>query len=153
MRPVLWVLALLLSWQSVAAAAQPVDVVAQAAQRAGVPLLWHRAGTLTPAGRAMLQQLLRADERGLVPEDYGAQQLQSLAQSTEAEAQTRLDRLLSQSAVAMAAHLQRGRVSPAAAGYQLPVPAEVADPADTLVTLAGSSDVAAGSATSAGTGS
>ena len=143
MRPLPWVCAVMLSVMSVAPAAQPVDVVAVTVERAGVPLLWHRGGALTPAGTAMLQQLWRADERGLNPDDYGVGQLQALSLRADAASQAELDRQLSQAALSMAAHLQRGRVSPAAAGYQLPAPAQVTDPVQTLQALAGSNDVAA----------
>ena len=131
-------------WSAVAAAAMPpMDPVEQARERAGTPALWHREGALTPAGRALLAQLAAADERGLNPADYDVQTLQALATAHDAASQATLDRRLSQAAVLLATHLQRGRVTPAAAGYQLPLPAPAEDPVATLLALSGSTDLPA----------
>ena len=140
---VLLLVCLLLGCSSAVLAQAPADPVVQAYQRAGVTALWHRAGALTPTGNALLQQVLAAEQRGLHPADYSAQLLLTLSTQKDVASQAQLDRQLSQAALRLISHLQRGRVSPAAAGYKLPVPVDVLDPVDTLVSLATSTDVAA----------
>ncbi|MET0987507.1 MAG: L,D-transpeptidase family protein [Steroidobacteraceae bacterium] len=115
----------------------------------------------TPAGRtfwssnaswsqahAMVRTLQHADLFGLRPNDYCAEALQESvrelsAGSTSAESAERFEVGLSMASLRLILHLQRGRVSPRDAGFDLSFPMQRLDPAQALDELSHARDLTA----------
>ncbi|MET0658464.1 MAG: L,D-transpeptidase family protein [Steroidobacteraceae bacterium] len=114
----------------------------------------------TPAGRAfwsdasrkqahaMIHALQDADLFGLRPGDYCAEALAESArelsgESTSAESAARFEVGLSVASLRLILHLQRGRVSPADAGFNLSFPVQQLDPAAALAELSNARDLTA----------
>ncbi|MCS6947824.1 MAG: peptidoglycan-binding protein, partial [Steroidobacteraceae bacterium] len=114
-------------------------------------LLWFAAGKPTAAASALIAELQRADERGLVPEDYAARELADrIAAATRAGAaaldgaqQRELDRRLSLAVARFVSDLHAGRVAPRDVGHDLDVPHAALDLTVALRALANASDVRA----------
>ena len=118
------------------------------ARQAYAPL-WYRRGRLTPAGRALVQQLQVVNERGLLMADYDGPLLAQLtadidhAQSATAAETARLDVTLSVAAARLATDLHEGRVDPGRIGHELDIRRPVFDAAAAVAALATAPDVAA----------
>ena len=99
---------------------------------------WLRP-TPTAQARAVIEFLLNTHSLGLQPADYCADELHTaaahLSVASPTEDQTTFDRALSIAAVRLALHLERGRVTPAQAGFDLPTRATPFDSRELLVAL------------------
>jgi len=109
------------------------------------PLLWSRAGVVTPQARALVSTLESADRYGLSAESYQAAELaaalaaDTAAKPTAAELR-RLDLALTGAALALVRHLHYGRIDPRAAGFDMPKrPADI-DAAAIVAQLAAGED-------------
>src|SRR5579871_5503896 len=117
-------------------------------QANGYRMLWSSGGKLTPAASALLDQLRRAADRALAPEDYDAPQLSAAAQTLGSptappEQWALFDARLSIAALRFVSDLHFGRVSPAPVGHNLTVERGSLDVPAALARIAGSEDVAA----------
>lgn len=109
-------------------------------------LLWFEGVRPTPQARALLQALSNAESFGLRSNDYALPAPhesvdRALRGAADAALRARIDASLTASASRFVAHLHRGRVSPKAAGFDLPVSS--LDPDVVVQQLAGSPDVEA----------
>ena len=118
------------------------------AEQAFVPL-WYRKGRLTPAGKALVDQLQAVDQRGLLLADYDGPELAQLTrdidykQSATAGDVASLDVALSITAARLAADLHEGRVDPGLVGHELEVHRPAFDAAAAVAALATAQDVEA----------
>lgn len=113
---------------------------------AGEQLLWFQDNRLTGAGEQLLNQLSRADERGLEVSDYDAAALRNQTRDVSAGSVTevaRLDAEISRVASRIVLDLHQGRVKPSDLGYDLDVKRAPFDVGAIVSQLALSSDVAA----------
>lgn len=127
--------------------------VAQLYAGAGARRYWSGPAGVTPTGRAVLEELALAGQRGLRPADYDAEGLAARAASLaglvqhgtapDAASLAGFDHDLSRAAARFIAHLQQGRVRPQAAGYALDVPRAPLDLAAAVAALAASNAPAA----------
>lgn len=115
-----------------------------AAAAAAAPT-WFQNGRLTAAGVQLLDELGRADQRGLVPADYDAIGLQLRAKQAAARGGAALegvDAELSAAAARIALDLHQGRIKPSEVGYDLDLKRAPFDTAAAVKSLASSSNVA-----------
>ncbi|HEV8599626.1 MAG TPA: L,D-transpeptidase family protein [Gemmatimonadales bacterium] len=97
---------------------------------ANMPLWLNASGDLRTVGKAAIQLLINADKDGLRPEDYAANQLESLAQRTGAEKSAapdtvgRLDAGLSLALLRYLRDIHAGRVNPRSVGLAMQPPRE-----------------------------
>lgn len=112
---------------------------------AGGAPVWFQNGRLSAAGVQLLDELARADQRGLVESDYDAAGLQLHAKQAMAAggaAVERVDAELSTAAARIASDLHQGRIKPSEVGYDLDLKRAPFDAAAAVRALAGSSNVA-----------
>lgn len=114
---------------------------------AAEPLLWVHDGRPTSQAQQLRQALKEAERHGLERESYRSDltdsELQSVASgTTDARLLNRYERDLSELAARFVTHLRYGRVSPRAAGFDLPAAAP-GDTAEELRQLAGASSIEA----------
>ncbi len=110
-------------------------------------LLWFSNAGPTASGRALLEQIRRADQLGLPSADYPANAILYRAfavagdplQQDEWQA---LDVALSFTAARFLTHLHSGRIDPRTVGHDLDVPHAALDLVTALTALANTSDVA-----------
>ena len=125
------------------------DAVAQVYELRGHERLWFVGGRLTPAGRSTVEELRRAEARGLDPQDYESARLAASIAALDARpfaesaAIDALDFSLSLAAAQLGADLHSGRVNPRDVGYELDVPQAKLDVGGMLTELATSANVAA----------
>lgn len=118
------------------------------ARRAGTPL-WSRSGAPTAQAQALLDTLHAAGSYGLLPEDYGTENLSATLGSLQTDRSAKpsqwlaFDVELSNAALMFLHDLHFGRVNPHAARFDMPVRQEHFDDALYLQQLAGSSNPAA----------
>ncbi len=108
--------------------------------------VWFAHRALTPAGAGLLQELTEVERRGLIASDYEGARLAGLiraASTQDAMSLARLDVALSVTAARLASDLHRGRVSPAAVGYDLDIANTSFDAASAVIALASSRNTAA----------
>ena len=118
--------------------------VEAAYQQTAGELLWHKDAALSATGRALLTELVNAEQRGLRSADYDATALARRALAPQdAVSRAALDHELSNAAALLITHLQRGRVRPEQVGYTLALPPSSSDPAAALAALARSTDLSA----------
>jgi murein L,D-transpeptidase YcbB/YkuD len=113
---------------------------------AGGEPVWFQNGRLSAAGVQLLDELARADQRGLLVADYETAGLQSrIAQATATRgiALERADAELSAVAARIALDLHQGRIKPSEVGYDLDLKRAPFDTAAAVRSLASSSNVAA----------
>jgi murein L,D-transpeptidase YcbB/YkuD len=111
----------------------------------GTPV-WFQNGRLGTPGVQLLDELARADQRGLVVSDYDAAGLQLRVKQAAAAggpALAHVDAELSAAAARIASDLHQGRIKPAEVGYDLDLRRAPFEGAAAARTLASSSNVAA----------
>jgi L,D-transpeptidase YcbB len=121
-------------------------LLAASCANAGVAPLWFHNGRLSAAGVQLLDELARADQRGLLVSDYDAAGLQlrvNQATSSGGAALEHVDSELSAVAARVATDLHQGRIKPSEVGYDLDVKKPLFDAAAAVRALASSSNVAA----------
>jgi murein L,D-transpeptidase YcbB/YkuD len=118
--------------------------------RHGNAPLWFSQRRLTMQGRWLLEQLLGAEKRGLIAEDYDGAWLASailLAAASrtafEDGRMAQLDLVLSVNAARLASDLRLGRVDPASVGHDLDITRDSFDVATAVDKLVSSADVRA----------
>ncbi len=110
--------------------------------------LWSREGSVTPQALALILEIQGAEAYGLRSQDYGATELAHLADQARKGGPGHEQRLasfdlrLTLAALQFVSDLHFGRVSPEAAGFQLPEVREPFDLRQALLSLAGAADMA-----------
>lgn len=124
----------------------PLWLAAACADASAAPV-WFQNGRLSAAGVQLLDELARADERGLRVADYDPAGLQLRAKQAigtgSVTALERVDAELSATAARIAVDLHQGRIKPSDVGYSLDIKRAPFDTAAAVRTLASSSNVAA----------
>jgi len=105
--------------------------------------VWFQDGRLIAAGVQLLDELARADQRGLAVSDYDAAGLQVRAKQASGAALERVDAELSAAAERIATDLHQGRIKPSEVGYDIDLKRAPFDATAAVQALASSSNVAA----------
>lgn len=103
--------------------------------------VWVTVGGATEKARAMAGALLRAESHGLVPEDYGAAIIATLAQAQSVQALADLEIRLSKALLDFGRDLSVGRVVPNDVDNELAVYPEGPSAADLLLGIINAPDV------------
>ncbi|MBS0376928.1 MAG: L,D-transpeptidase family protein [Proteobacteria bacterium] len=109
--------------------------------------LWSHEGSVTPQALALLLEIQNAESYGLRPKDYAASDLGHLADQARQggpgheQRLAHFDLYLTVAALEFVSDLHFGRVSPEAAGFQLPEAREPFDLKQALLGIAGAPDM------------
>jgi len=104
--------------------------------------LWIEGEHLSPAARALIQRLGRAEEDGLDPAAYAVPEPADLGEDAPPDALAEAELALSTAAVAYAQHAQSGRVDPSRVSSVITMKPERVDPAEALRRIGESPDPA-----------